>query len=421
MSRMRKCPRCGAENSVRRANCYACGAELDVSQHPAAPSGSAASRRFTAVLEERSRAPRGRLDAGASSPSRPLPTFYPRIRQVRRAMQFFRELHGLALAGLPLSQALTDLRLGRDPRLKAAARAMAQHAAAGGRLSDAMANYPDLFLAYHASLIYAAELAGSLPQALDQIATDCETEYQIRQGIAVALLPIYLVMPLAVALIPLALVLHGPQPPDGWTPAALGFRYIATALRVSLPIVAGAAVIWCAWFLGARSAALMPLQHRLLLSIPLIGGAYRRNGMMRFLGTMALLLRAGVPIAEAYRAAAGATGNSALARQLLREADNLYAGRGLVETLRRFRLVSDVSMDRLAIGETVGKLPEVLAEISGDYREHAARVARYLPRLVQLVAYLVIAPLIAIIAYSLYSAYWDFRLFRPLDTIDKGP
>jgi len=159
----------------------------------------------------------------------------------------------------------------------------------------------------------------------------------------------------------------------------------------------------------------------LLLSIPLVGGAYRRNGMMRFLGSLALLLRAGVPIAEAYRAAASATGNAALGRQLLREVDNLYAGRGLVDTLRKFRLIPDVAMDRLTIGETLGKLPEVLGQIAGDYRQHAARSARYLPRLVQLAAYLVIAPLVGIIVYSLWSAYWDFRFWQPLHMLDDGP
>jgi len=422
MARMKKCSRCGAENSIKRANCYACGADLNASQQQAAaPSGSVASQRFAAVLEERSRAPQGRPEAAALTSSRPLPTFYPGIGQVRRAMQFFRQLHDLAQAGLPLSQALADLRSRADPQAKAAARAMAQHVTAGGRLSDAMPNYPNLFLAYHVSLVHAGELAGSLPQALDQIATDCETEYQIRQGIAVALFPIYLVVPVMLAMMPLALVLHSAQPPDGWTPAALGFRYIATALRVSLPIIVGMGAIWFTWILGARSAALMPLQHRLLLSIPLVGGAYRRNGMMRFLGSLALLLRAGVPIAEAYRAAAAATGNAALGRQLLREVDNLYAGRGLVDTLRKFRLIPDVAMDRLTIGETVGKLPEVLGQIAGDYRQHAARSARYLPRLVQLAAYLVIAPLVGIIVYSLWSAYWDFRFWQPLHMLDDGP
>jgi MSHA biogenesis protein MshG len=422
MAQMKKCPRCGADNSIKRTTCYVCGAALDASeQQAAAPSGSTASQRFAAILEERSRQPQGGAEAKTAASPHPLPTFYASIGQVRRAMHFFRQLHDLVQAGLPVSQALTDLRSRADPQVRNAARAMARHVTAGGRLSDAMPNYPNLFLAYHVALVHAGELAGSLPQTLDQIAADCETEYQVRQGIAVALFPVYLVLPVMLAVMPLALILRGAQPPDGWTPAALGSRYVGTALRVSLPIIVGIGAAWFTWMAGARSPALMLLQHRVLLSLPLVGGAYKRTGMMRFLGSLSLLLRAGVPIAEAYRAAAAATGNAALARELLRELDNLYAGRGLVDTLRKFRLVSDVAMDRLTIGETVGKLPEVLSQISGDYRQYAARSARYLPRLVQLAAYLALAPLVAIIVYSLYSAYWDLRLFRPLDMIDKGP
>ena len=143
--------------------------------------------------------------------------------------------------------------------------------------------------------------------------------------------------------------------------------------------------------------------------------------MMRFLGSLSLLLNAGVPIAEAYRSAAAATGNQALTRTLLREADNLYAGRGLVDTLRRLRLLRGVAVDQMVIGETVGELPKVLGQLAADYRREVDRAAKYLPYLLQLVAYAVIGPLAVLLWYALLGVYLHLRFYAPLDQLFDVP
>jgi type II secretory pathway component PulF len=178
---------------------------------------------------------------------------------------------------------------------------------------------------------------------------------------------------------------------------------------------------------AARSRSLAPLQHRLTLYMPIVGGAQRRAAMMRFLGSLSLLLNAGVPIAEAYRSAAAATGNQALTRTLLREADNLYAGRGLVDTLRRLRpvrrlrLLRGVAVDQMVIGETVGELPKVLGQLAADYRREVDRAAKYLPYLLQLVAYAVIGPLAVLLWYTLLGVYLHLRFYAPLDQLFDVP
>lgn len=414
MAQMMKCPRCGAANSVRRATCYACEAPL----HPAAgpPQQSAASRRFAAVLEqEGGRAPE------TPEVRRELPVAYAGIAQVRRAMVFFRQLHGLVESGLPLAQALFDLAARGDSRTRAALRAMAQHVASGGRLSDAMRSHPGLFLEYQAGLVQAGEVGGALPQALGGIASDCEAEYQLRMGMVLALFPIFLVAPVLLAAAPLALVLRGAAPPQGWTLTALEAHYVSTLLRVSLPLGSGFAAAWAFWLAAPHHKRLAAWQQRVILSLPLIGGAARRTGIARFLGSLSALVNAGVPIAEAYTTSALAAGNRALASELLREVDNLCAGRGLAETLGRLRVVSGTVMDRIAVGETVGKLPQVLGEVAADYRSRAQRAARHLPRLVQLAAYAVLAPLVGLVVYALWATYWNFRFWQPLHWIDDLP
>jgi type II secretory pathway component PulF len=417
MGQMTTCPRCGAANSIRRATCYACEAPLAAPAQRARGADDRAGRRFDAVLADRSRR---RPEVEAAAPAA-LPSFYPGGLQLRRAMLLFRQLHSLVQAGIPLSQALMDLQARIAPPLKGPLRAMAQHVSSGGRLSEAMSHYPNIFLQYHLGLVNAGELSGALPQALDQIASDCEVEAGLRRGIGLALLPVSFIALVMLAVLPVALALREPPPAGQWTLAALSARYAAKALTVSLPIVLGAGGLWALWAAAARSPRRAALKHRLALSVPIIGAAHRRSGMMRFLGSLSLLLGAGVPLTEAYRSSAGAAGNSALTRELLREAENLHAGRGLADTLGRLRVISGTAKDRMAVGETVGKLPETLGQIAADYRRHAERSARYLPLLVQLAAYVVIAPLAALLYFTVVKIFLHYRFYAPLKELFNAP
>lgn len=430
MARMTKCSRCGADNSVRRTTCYACAAPLTPAGEPAAAVASTSSQRFAVVLEEQARRPRepraaaaetGAPPAGGSAAASSLPNFYATAGQVRRAMMLFRQLHALVQAGIPLGRALVDLQK-RPPRgLEPALRHLAQHVADGGKLSDAMRSYPNLFLDYHVALISAGELAGGLPQALDQIASDCELEFKVRRAIAVAMMPVSLVTLVMLLVLPVALTLREPPPGDYWTLTSLAARYIAKMLTVSLPITLGLGGLWIFSAAASRRPALAAAQHRISLSLPIVGAAHRRSAMMRFLGSLSLLLNAGVPVADAYRSAASAAGNKALTSHLMREADHLYAGRGLADLLARLRVLSAQSMDRMAVGEVTGKLPEVLGQLAADYRRQVERSARYLPYLLQFAAYAVIGPLAGLLYFSLVRIYLDYRFNLPLDHLFDVP
>ena len=260
MAQMTRCPHCGADNSVRRATCYACNAPLAAGD-PKAPSPDARggpSDRFAAVLRERSGLAHEKAAAAAYSPApgsaAALPPFYTGIWQVRRAMMLFRQLHAMVQSALPLAQSLEDLAARGDPIARRAARAMAKHVAAGGKLSDAMRSYPGVFLEYQVGLVQAAELAGALPQAVDQIAADCEAEFKLRKMIAVALLPAYAVSVIMLFVLPVALVLRS-TPAHDWTLTEIWSGYYRALLTVSLPIAVGLGGIWVAWMTAARSAA----------------------------------------------------------------------------------------------------------------------------------------------------------------------
>jgi type II secretory pathway component PulF len=423
MARMKRCLNCGADNSVRRETCCACGAPLAAK---ASPSGAASAPgdRFAAVIRERSGLPQAQPVTAGRAPSAltesPLPPSYASGGQVRRAMQFFRQLHALVNSGMPLGQSLMGLAGRVHPSARAAVRALAEHVTGGGKLSDAMGGHPRLFLAYQVGLVRAGELGGALPEALDQIAADCEAEFRLRKAVGLALLPVRALAVVALAVAPVAQMLGGAEP-RAWTPAQIWAGYRHGLLTVSLPIALGLGGGWGLWVASASRRSLAAVRHRLSLSLPLVGGAHRRAGMARFLGSLSLLLNAGVPIADAYRTAAEATGNLALSRDLLRDAGNLHLGRGLVEVLARQRVLSRETMDQLAIGEAAGRLPAMLGHIAGDYRRQVERSAKYLPYMLQLLAYAVVGSLVVLLWYTLANVYLNLRFYEPLKQLFDAP
>lgn len=434
MASVRKCPRCGADNGATRVACYQCGAPLNAA---ASPPANAPRDRFAAVIRERARVtPQTRQPStpqpAAAPGSEPaatshLPEFDGSTGRLRRAMFFYRELHQYIAVGIPLAETLMSMTSRGDRTRRRAAQALSQHVIAGGRLSDAMREFPQLVLAYHVELVRAGETAGILQEVLEQIAADCEAEYKLRRAISVALVPVKILLGLMLVVSPVALVLYpnfaqrSAPTTEMWDMQKILDGYTAKLRTVTLPIVAGLGALWGGWIWASQSRPIAFLQHRLSLSVPIIGGIRKRTAMMRFFGTLGRMLDAGVPIAEAYRCAASATGNRALIRRLTAEGENLYFGRGLVDTLRRLGVVPRYVMDQVATGEAVGALPESVRRIAADYRNEVEASSRSLPAKLQVAAYLIVAPLALGLWFALFMVWKHYTFDAPLKDLFDVP
>ena len=422
---MQRCPQCGAENSVRRATCYQC--QQTLSPQAEQVDRPAASR--WEAIEPLGRRPRKRVlrpapDAITLSPPPAeareqarsyMPTFRRPLRHVRRMGVFFRELHTLTRSGIAIASACQELSRRAPAGLRGLAGEMAEAAGAGKPIHTVMEQHRDLLYPWHIGLVRAAQAGGYLPEAFDQIAHAYEVEWQTRSALLSRLL-FYLVfgLPPVLVVLPLILMLNQPIPTEGWTPELLlqvALHYFRT---VSLSIVIGLIALILVWQALSATAWFQAWQQRAVLRLPVVGRVARAAALDRYLATLGLLLRGGIPVAEAAEEAARAAGNAGLTPRLLEVGSAVRSGVSLAQALESTGGFDRDTLSMAATGEVSGSLPEMLGRAAGYYREEQELKRRMLLRMANVafgVVWICVAGAIFLIGVRVY---FDFA-FRVMD------
>jgi len=102
----------------------------------------------------------------------------------------------------------------------------------------------------------------------------------------------------------------------------------------------------------------------LALSLPITGTLIERTETARFSRTLAILLQAGAPLAEALPTVAGTLSTRPYQQAILQITDDLRDGRSLAFAVERTRRFPPSTAQMIAIGETAGRLPDVLDRIA---------------------------------------------------------
>lgn len=450
--RMQKCPHCGADNSLKRTTCYQCQQEFPsrviarrAGSEP--PSRPAANSRWEAIepvkrpatkpLSESipariERAPTEAVpsQAARSAPTpasgspRPLPrrAVAPRnsITHVRQMAVFYRELHSLLKAGITVSTACREMEHRVPLRFRPLARDMGAAAEAGKPISAVLTHYRDLIYPWHLGVVRAAESAGALPEAVGQIADAYEEEWKTRAEIALRLF-LYgnIGIPLVLLALPVILMLNQPFPKEGWTNEYTVQLLKRFFLTVSLPIGGGLVGLIITWKLLSATAWCQALQHRAILLIPGLGSVSRTGAVARYLSTLAMLLKAGVPVSESVEEAALAAGNAALTPRLLKVAPQVQAGVGLAQAMRDTRVFDGDTLRLAGTGEMTGSLPEMLDRAAQYCLDKYTSQRRVLMKLAGVAFTVTFGVIVCLIVVWGARSYFD-AMFRGLEWLEQG-
>jgi type II secretory pathway component PulF len=313
--------------------------------------------------------------------------FYPLwpIRATSLAL-FFDQLGRLLAAGVTPYEAFSALEERIGGRLRRVAREGAAALSGGGSISSHLAGYPRFFPPHVVAIMRAGELSGALGDACKEIVVQFETEARIRRQIL--LLKIYLtIMLLFCILVPsfpniISKVNTGSA--AGGTGAMGMPSSIGEALKILRPglewywrhvvydIVPWIVGVWVALKVATvaiNSSAATHLRDWLLLHVPVAAGATRKAAVARFTRTFQLMQRAAVPLSEAVREAAAATGNLLVARRVAAPAATLDSGGRLVDCLRATGIFSPSQLSMLMTAEQAGSLEDGLGQLADKTRE----------------------------------------------------
>jgi type IV pilus assembly protein PilC len=277
---------------------------------------------------------------------------------------FARQMATLVESGIAVMAALDLLRGQAKPNLGRVLEEMSQAIRGGSSFSDALTEHPETFPPIMGRMVAVGERTGNLEVVLRQVATHIEKEQAVVKKVRGAML--YPAIVIVVAIVVVGILVTSALPPlvglfdefDTELPVTtrllIFISDFASAYKMHMLAGAALAVLGVALFL--RTEAGQRRLDRARLRAPVVGRLTVLSNASRFAGTMALLLRAGVPLSEVMELVIATTPNSVIREKLAQVRDELLAGEGLSAPLARTKLFPPMLVQMIEVGEETGTL-----------------------------------------------------------------
>jgi type IV pilus assembly protein PilC len=329
---------------------------------------------------------------------------------------FNQELATLLKAGMPLVQSLDILRQRlSNPVFKAVLDDVHEKVRGGAALSDAFTAHADLFPGVYTASLVAGERSGSLDTVLRRFVTYSKVIDTVRKKTLSAMLYPAILTVLAILLVGIIVVKV--------VPAFSGFYSsfnqelpLVTRVIIAISDVVRGNLLLLVVLLGGGGVAFSswvkrPGQRarfdRWLLRLPKVGTIAHKFATSQIARTLAALVGGGIPLVNALDTAATSTGNRFLGDELRIVADKVREGKGFAATLLERRVMPDVAIKMIEVGESTGALQEMLTSLADFYDEDVeTEVARFVT-LVEPVMLVFMGIVIAGVVLALYMPLFE--------------
>jgi type IV pilus assembly protein PilC len=289
-------------------------------------------------------------------------------------INFCFHLEQLATAGVPLMEGLTDLRDSvENPRFREVVSGLIESIQGGRNLSQALADYPNVFSKVFVSLVRSGEQTGKLGEVLKSLSESLKWEDELAaQTKKILMYPAFVggIVLIVVFFLMIYLV-----------PQMTGFirnmgQDIPLQTRILMAvsnffvdywwaIVAAPFVVWFGLKLAINTspAAEYAFDHY-KISMPLIGPILRKIILSRFTSSFAMMYGSGITVLDSIRSCEEIVGNKPLEGALHRAGQQIAEGKGLTAAFQDLALFPPLVIRMMRIGEATGKLDTALLNVS---------------------------------------------------------
>ena len=325
---------------------------------------------------------------------------------------FTRQLATMLNAGIPLVQSFGIIASAlENPRMQKLVNTIRIDVESGATLAEALAKHPAYFDELYVNLVYSGESAGVLDQVLESIADYKERIESIKGKIKKALFYPATVVGVAVLVTAILLVFVIPQFEaifqsfGGDLPA---FTRLIVDLSETLQRSGWIYLIgFIALVVGLIQAKKRskPFAHsldRISLKLPIIGGVLEKSALSRFARTLATTFAAGVPLVDALKTVAGATGNVVYGDATLQIRDDVATGHQLQLAMQQTRLFPPMMIQMTSIGEEAGSLDAMLSKVANFYEEEVNNTVDALSSLLEPFIIILVGVIVGGIVVAMY-------------------
>jgi type IV pilus assembly protein PilC len=331
---------------------------------------------------------------------------------------FNQQFSTLIKAGLPILKAL-DLLADRTaaPRLRPILTEVRQRVREGALLSEALAAQ-GAFPPVYVTAVTAGERSGNLTGVIDQYIAYLRVSTGFRSRLLTAL--IYPAVLVAVAFLLITYVVTYAMPRFGELYHELGIPLpgittvllaIALPLRTYFLAIIVIAVIAAAFiFVWTRSDRGAIAIDRLKPRVPVLGDIWLKAEIAQFVRTLSTLLTGGTPLVPALNTAASSIGSRLIATSVETASSRVKEGQSLHSSLAETRLIPELALEMIEVGEASGALAPMLNSVAEFYEEEVSTRLERTLSVVPIVILLVMAVVVMFILLALYLPLFSLQV-----------
>ncbi len=324
---------------------------------------------------------------------------------------FTRQLSTLQDAGLPILRSLKILEGQSKPGpLKNSLVGVIEDIESGSTLSEAMSKQPKAFDNLYCNMVKAGEAGGALEIILQRLAEFKERAQSLKRKVQGAM--IYPCAVITVATLIVGFIMYYIIPK--FKTIFLGFGTELPDITVALITCSDIVVNYFYLFPAIPIAILLSFKvirknktgefvlDWLALRIPLMGQILSKSIVARTMRTLGTLVASGVPILEGLTIARDTAGNSIFRRAF----DNIYAaireGESIAVPLREARIVDDMVVNMIDVGEETGALDNMMYKIADVYDEEVGVLVDGLVNLLEPLMVVILGLIVGFIVIALF-------------------
>src|SRR5262245_20350866 len=336
---------------------------------------------------------------------------------------FTRQFSTLQDAGLPVLRSLKILEGQMKPGvLKNALIDVVDDVESGSTLSEAFAKHPKCFDRLYVNMVKAGEAGGALEVILQRLADFKEKAQSLKRRITGAMVYPVVVILVAIGILTFIMLWIIPK-----------FEKIFKDFNLKLPAITQFLMDTSNWFATYWYVIpLFPLSFWLLIKlirlnrtgayvvdrvylwIPVMGQIIEKTVVARTMRTLGTLVASGVPILESLSIVRETSTNAVFERMYQRVYESIREGDTIAQPLKESRLVDDMVVNMIDVGEETGDLDTMLYKIADVYDEEVDVLVEGLISLLEPLMIVVLGFIIGTIVIALFMP-----LISLLETLSK--
>ena len=331
---------------------------------------------------------------------------------VKEKAVFASKLAALVDAGVPIVRSL-DLMATQQklPMFQRALMKVSLDVNEGIALGTAIRQWPKVFDELSIAMVEAGEAGGVLDEALKRLAKLLEDNAKLQNQIkgaldypvAVLVIAILVFLGMTIFLIPTFAGIFedlGAELPvfTQW------LVNLSDLLRSSVALYAAGALLMAVWltrrYYGTHNGR--RVIDRLLLKLPLFGELILMTATAQFCRIFSSLTRAGVPILQAMEISSQTAGNAIISDAILTSRSMVQEGVLLSTALIRQKVLPDMALNMLAIGEETGEMDRMLSKVADFYEDEVGAMVKALTSMLEPAMIVVVGGIVGSILLAMY-------------------